>query len=727
MPNERRTSGAPVGGSLGSADAVSLDEYFKQLADRFTALAKDVNKKVTAMQNDRVRSQREAMNQAMAEVSDYAARSGLKNENAINKARKALLEKQNKEDASRRAKADNELAKKAFGIQTKYDKQRRNQELLSQEKANKETLAFYEKLQKEGIGLTEDQQKDLAEVRKALGETKQVKAEDKLVKGFDSLIGSINRLSSAIDSGISAYTKYQEGVNARLQGARIDTGGYGANYFSSLEESLTSAVGVTPLFSTQDMLSNLQALVQEGIASNVEQRAFIQTAKDEIATTFDASNAALLRIIRLQQQDSTAARLGMEAYLTRFLNELVENTEYLNRTFDTVQEALLEASSLMTEGASTEMEYVVQKWLGALTGVGLSESAASGIAQALGYLGSGNVESLNSSAFQNLLVMAASRSNQSYSELLTGGLSAQSADSLMRSMVEYMAEINSSGNNVVRSQFASTFGLGVSDLMAASNLASSLDDISGNFLSFGGMYEELAYQLGQVSDRLTMSGKIDTYLDNLQFGLASNIASNPASAAIWRITNMISDAGGINIPTVLTLGTGVGMNATVEQLIRAGLVGVSSLGMIGDLVSGIGNTIDPAGILSKLGIASDKTTITRGTGTAGRSSGMTTSISAFVGNSSGNDLYQSTMMGVEEQKASMVSEAQADTTNYAESIYNYMVDSMSKKMDGMQKSLDSISRAADSMDAALRDGTAEVSLGNMSALGSLLEGIVRGV
>lgn len=727
MPNERRTSGAPVGGSLGSADAVSLDEYFKQLADRFTSLAKDVNRRVTAMQNERVRAQREAMSQAAAEFSDYAARSGLKNENAINKARKALLEKQNREDASRRAKADNELAKKAFGIQTKYDKQRRNQELLSQEKANKETLAFYEKLQKEGIGLTEDQQKDLADTRKALSQTKRVKAEDGLVKGFNSLMDSINRLSSAIDSGISAYTKYQEGVNARLQGARIDTGGYGANYFSALEESLTSAVGVTPLFSTQDMLSNLQALVQEGIASNVEQRAFIQTAKDEIATTFDASNAALLRIIRLQQQDSTAARLGMEAYLTRFLNELVENTEYLNRTFDTVQEALLEASSLMTEGASTEMEYVVQKWLGALTGVGLSESAASGIAQALGYLGSGNVESLNSSAFQNLLVMAASRSNQSYSELLTGGLSAQSADSLMRSMVEYMAEINSSGNNVVRSQFANTFGLSVSDLMAASNLASSLDEITGNFLSFGGMYEELAYQLGQVSDRLTMSGKIDTYLDNLQFGLASNIASNPASAAIWRITNMISDAGGINIPTVLALGSGVDMNATVEQLIRAGLVGVSSLGMIGDLVSGIGNTIDPAGILSKLGIASDKTTITRGTGTAGRSSGMTTSISAFVGNSSGNDLYQSTMMGVEQQQASMVAEAQADTTNYAESIYNYMVDSMSKKMDGMQKSLDSISRAADSMDAALKDGTAEVSLGNMSALGSLLEGIVRGV
>lgn len=727
MPNERRTSGAPIGGSLGSADAVSLDEYFKQLDARFTALARNVNKKVTAMQNERVRAQREAMDQAVAEFYDYAARSGVKNENAINKARKALLEQQNKEDASRRAKADNELAKKAFGIATKYDKQRRNQELLSQEKANKETLAFYEKLQKEGVGLTEDQQKDLAEVRKALGQTAWVKKEDELVKGFDSLIGSIDRLSSKVDSGISAYTKYQEGVNARLQGSRIDTGSYGANYFSSLESSLTSAVGVTPLFSTQDMLSNLQALVQEGIASNVEQRAFIQTAKDEIATTFDASNAALLRIIRIQQQDSTAARLGMEAYLTRFLNELVENTEYLNRTFDTVQEALLEASSLMAEGASTEMEYVVQKWLGALTGVGLSESAASGIAQALGYLGSGNVEALNSSAFQNLLVMAASRSNQSYSELLTGGLSARSADSLMRSMVEYMAGINSSGNNVVRSQFARTFGLSVSDLMAASNLVSSLDDISGNFLSFGGMYDELAYQLGKVSDRLTMSGKIDTYLNNLQFGLASNIASNPASAAIWRITNMISDAGGINIPTVLAMGSGVDMNATVEQLVRAGLVGVSSLGMIGDLVSGIGNTADPAGILSKLGITPANTTITRGTGTSGRSSGMATSISAFVGNSSGDDLYQSTMMGVEEQKASMTAEAQADTTNYAESIYNYMVDSMAKKMDGMQKSLDSISRAADSMDAALRDGTAEVSIGNVSSLGSLLEGLVRGV
>ena len=92
-------------------------------------------------------------------------------------------------------------------------------------------------------------------------------------------------------------------------------------------------------------------MVQSGVAQNVSQRAFFQTVKSGIAETFDATESYMKRIIRIQQNDSTAARLGMEAYLTRWLNAYVENTEYLTTTFDNVASSLLEASAVIGAGA----------------------------------------------------------------------------------------------------------------------------------------------------------------------------------------------------------------------------------------------------------------------------------------------------------------------------------------------------------------------------------------
>lgn len=69
-------------------------------------------------------------------------------------------------------------------------------------------------------------------------------------------------------------------------------------------------------------MDNVQSLAQQGIVYNIEQRAFLETISDKIAATFDTTNATLLRLVKLQQSDSTASRLGMEAYLTRYFNEM---------------------------------------------------------------------------------------------------------------------------------------------------------------------------------------------------------------------------------------------------------------------------------------------------------------------------------------------------------------------------------------------------------------------
>ena len=459
----------------------TLEDVFKRQKDYAEQVA-EIEKKAMM---DAVKRQSEAKRRSFIKIEEEVAKAGLDGVKDTEAYRQKLRKKAIKEEYEERLKRDNEryaeeLKKIKNDPRYKGTKEKVS-EISSRYNENAQMLRFYDSLKE----LTDAQKKD-KEQRES--EQKQLNMESAKMQLTQALIDTMQGLTNSVNSTMKTYTELQKGTNARLQGKQLNpawrvggflTGKNPADTFGIMENRLSAAVGVSPYFRTESMLTNLSNLINEGISSNVEQRAFLQTASENIANTFDVANSALLRIIRLQQQDSSAARLGMEAYLTRFLNSMVDNTEYLNRTFDSVQEALVEASSQMSVESSTELEYVIQKWLGALVGMGLSDQTATGLAQALGYLGSGNVEALNQSSLQNLLVMAASRGNMSYSNLLTQGLDAKSADALLNNLVAYMVEINSSGNNVVKSQFANTFGLSYSDLAAASNLAPSMSSISG--------------------------------------------------------------------------------------------------------------------------------------------------------------------------------------------------------------------------------------------------------
>ena len=102
-------------------------------------------------------------------------------------------------------------------------------------------------------------------------------------------------------------------------------------------------------------------MVSQGIAFNVEQRATLDVMKDKIATTFEATNGTLLRLVRIQEQDTTAGRLGMESALTAFLNNMYQTTEYMEGIAKTVKGNLEEAMSLMTGENALSFEYQVQK------------------------------------------------------------------------------------------------------------------------------------------------------------------------------------------------------------------------------------------------------------------------------------------------------------------------------------------------------------------------------
>ena len=461
-----------------------------------------------------------------------------------------------------------------------------------------------------------------------------------------SIASAFEGVGKLIDSYASTYSNYAATINARLQNFD-DQGG---KAFKDLSALVTKNLAASPYLKQEEMLKSLNTLVEGGISYNLEQRAFLHSMTDKIVNTFNVLDKTLLSMIRLQQQDTTQARMGMEAYLTKYLNSTYQDTSYLDDVYDTVTQNLFEASSQLGRNASIELEYVVQKWLGSMYSVGVGSEFLQTVAQGLGYLGSGDINALQSNeALQNLLVMASNRSGVEYAQILTQGLNADTANKLLQGITSYIHEMsNTSGNQIVRAQYADIFGMSLSDMTAMLNITTEeIGNIKNNMLSYNDTIRELESQLASVGSRMHISELYDNVIDNFMTGIAANIASNAGQYVTWKVVDFIEDAtGGIAIPAVSIMGNMVDLNTTVTGLIKTGMVGVSTLGQIGSILTGLGN-----GTGLNLAAWGGSESTARGSGfgmiTSGYSS--TTSSSSFIGSSSGSDIYSSSVTAAKDK------------------------------------------------------------------------------
>lgn len=448
--------------------------------------------------------------------------------------------------------------------------------------------------------------------------------------------------SKKVDEIISSYYQYQAKMEARLQGS--DT-----TYAQALK-TISKNVGLSPYVKQSKVVENLQTLIGDGIAYNVELRAFLATVSEDIASTFEANNKTLLKIIRLQQSDSTANRLGMEAFLTEFYNSLFKDTSYLSEQFDGVTTAIYEATSTLAKDQSMEFEYIVQKWLGSLYSVGLSDSTVSSIAQGINYLGTGDVESLNSnSQLLTLMAMSASKAGLPYADLLTGGMTAERTNELMKAMVTYLQEIaeQTKDNNVVAKAYTNILGISMSDLNAVQNInGDTLQSIYESILTYTDAGEEYIEQAGQIASRTHLSTITETLGSNALVSSATALGSTPWAYALWWAVNLEKGlTGGTDIPQVLAMGTGLDLHTKIEDLILTGMMGIGLVSsLIGAMASG-------GSVFGNYDLASWGYTdvVTRGsaptTGSTGVQSGFSESAESSNGtaNQSAEDLENATL------------------------------------------------------------------------------------
>lgn len=618
--------------------------------------AKNLQEQIKRVQHDK------SMNERTREATlTFLKEERKQKQEAANEAQRGILEQQKKSEIYHSAALKNmtEREKRQDKLNTlekklsESNKKRADAEIaLEEAKASHDTEAI------------ENAQKALEDAKKEERKDKNAIAAEELKNSLkDSLVGAINKLANAVDSNLETLGGYQAGMMARLQGSSSD--------FDDMVSLVRRNLASSPLVKQKDVLDNLQKLTEKGIAYDLEQRAFLATVSDKIATTFDATNGTLLRLIRVQQADTTAARLGMEANLTRMLNAMFSDTSYLSDVYDTVSDAILDANSQLSRDNSVAFEYTVQKWLGALYSLGLSQGAVSSIAQGINLLGTGNVSALaGNEQLQTLLAMSASKGGLAYADLLIDGLDSSETNKLLRGMSEYLKEIaEGADNQVVKNAFAQVFGLSVSDFAALQNLTSGeIENIYNQNMGYSGAMGELTYQLSQIGSRVPLGQRIKNVFDNVMFATASEIFESPASYVTYLITDAIEQVtGGIPLPAVYAFGTGLDLTAfTIEGIIKDAIVGINLLknipAIFGSMLSGGGVSLSQWG--------GEPGYLTRGNEFINISFGAqrSTSSGTYVGSASSTDMKSSSISSAAEEGKEFKSASGQEDVEYAKAV-----------------------------------------------------------
>lgn len=477
----------------------------------------------------------------------------------------------------------------------KSDKDSEGQQLSREDlrEARKENWKSLKETAKDNVNSEIDAEKDAAHSRtvesmekmyamKRAAFTEEGRKEA-LAKGLQNLADKMDEMSKKIDDNINNFYAYQADIDARLQGSQDD--------FKGVINTMTTKIGMSAVIKQEEFIKKFKELVDAGITYNLESRTLLATVTDKVISTFDVLSADLQRLIRIQQADTTAARMGIESSINKLLNSMYSDSSYLSSSaHDNITSSILQASAMLSRDMSVEFEYAVHKWLGSLYSLGVSETTLNKIAQGLDYLGTGNVTALNNDdSLQTLLAMSANYGGIPYADILTQGLNAENTNKLLSGMLKYLMAIanNTDSSQVTKSAYTDIFGLEMADLRAITNITETdIESLNKLNLNYESAVKETQTQIDSIIKRTHFSQMVDVLFENALLGASLDIGGNPVAYGMWKTLNAVEGlTGGIALPFVNIFGSGFDLNTTVTGLLKGGMAG---LALLGNLVTSLG-------------------------------------------------------------------------------------------------------------------------------------------
>ena len=412
--------------------------------------------------------------------------------------------------------------------------------------ATNEASTTFNNLQSQWMQLFREIKKELKDaVDNASEESKRVNQD------LSNTLRDINRNFASWASNVDSFINSIEKIAYNMNGTTNDV------YVMATQ--LSNVLGASSIVSQKAVYEKLTSLILSGITYNSAQRAFLATLADDIGSQFSSYVGTLNNITRLYGEDVTARGLAMETSMKSYLTTAFNNSEYLVQQFSTVMNNFSDAMSWMSTENAFSTEASIQKWLGSFYSAGGSSSTVSGLSSALNALGSGNINAMSNNNYLNLILMAASRANLSYADILINGLTEETTNILMSSLFEYMASLGDA-NGVVRSELARIFGITVTDIKAASSKALQEIDVVSTRVSTN-IYETL---FANLEGYIPETKKISNFIDNFSYSLMVGLGTSPEMYTVYKIAslaNNITDAfglssfeiGGVSIENILGL------------------------------------------------------------------------------------------------------------------------------------------------------------------------------
>ena len=474
---------------------------------------------------------------------------------------------------------------------------------------------------------------------------------DSFGKNVEKLASSLqSSLSGQLDSTINSYISNYQSMISSLVGANKD--------WESITDNLNNALSANSLVRQENVYKNLTELIKAGISENVEQRAFLETISDDLNLLLDTQTGSLARLIRLQDASIAENRVAIEYSLREFLNQNYSTSEYIKDSYLKVADSISELQAINTTSIASSIESALQTWLGSYYSVGVSDSTISNLASAINSLGTGDLSNINSN-ISKLVMMGAATSGKSYGNLLTNGITAEDVSAIMSGITDYAKSIE--GNNVVRSQWASLFGLSISDLEALKNLniANNTQTVSSDINKLFDAYANFVP---------TTVGLKNTF-ENLMFTTATNIASNDALYGSYFVTDILEKSGiGSALSSLGSSIASMGLKKTGGALQVAGTA--INYSKLIPYLGGLLSTVIGDNALGNLG---DRNSVSSayanlgGTLVAGASAGSSVTMTPKINTSLGSDIPQVTEAAGDETSADEYVKATSETT---ESIFN---------------------------------------------------------
>lgn len=546
--------------------------------------------------------------------------------------KKKLKEEQ---DANKKLEEERQKLRKYFAVEEAQ------QQLEDAKKLVKEAATLKDAKEAELLVKQKEQALKIEEAKK--------KNAEKIAKIYENAVGKLASLGgdlyNSVNKSVDAYSNYFEEMQTRLLGS--------GKTYNSVADMLSKTFSGSPFFAMKDVMEQTKTFIQQGITYNVELRASLQTISTKMAATFNALDATLLRLVRIQG-DSTQARLGIESKLVNLFNSQFQDTSYLTSNInESVSASLLEAEARLGKIAGTEFEYEAQKWLGSLYSVGASQNLINQLASGLGALGSGDVTGLSANtSLTNLLALAASKGGGAdLGDLITRGATASDVAALMTGLYSLVQEVSKTDNIVALKEYANVFGLSISDLKSVLNLtAEDIKTLTAQTLTYDESLKQVTSQLtaSTLFSRTHISKVVDNLTQNMIDSVASGIAGSAAGYIGWKVAGAAAEfTKGLTVEAA-PFGIGVSTNVgDITKSIATAAAFAASFDRLSNSLSNIGGV--------NLANLENSSFVSRGQ-IQDLTAGTKRSYAAFEGNMESSALYKQSVMSAQTEASKVTDE-----------------------------------------------------------------------